>query len=229
MTTLRLQQLLATLDYLPLTFTPADPASVSPNEAATAQVGILRLAVDDDARATSWRLWSPGMPNTITQGAVMAFESQQHMATDGLAGPQGVAGPPAGGGGRLRSTATGTTTGWTCPTTLPEHVNVWRDGQIAYTTRANTGIAAAPDRARDLARVRPLHLDDHAGHQPRRQSTTRTRASPGSATSTAATPSTASSGPATATPRASGAWSCHPPHAAVVYPYTPLGTLVTVE
>jgi hypothetical protein len=35
MTTLRLQQLLATLDYLPLTFTPANPASAVPNEAAS--------------------------------------------------------------------------------------------------------------------------------------------------------------------------------------------------
>ena len=33
-------------------------------------------------------LWSPGEPNTITQGAVMAFESQEHMTTDGIAGPK---------------------------------------------------------------------------------------------------------------------------------------------
>ena len=29
-------------------------------------------------------------------------------------------------------------------TSLPEHADVWRDGQIVYTTLANTGIEAAP-------------------------------------------------------------------------------------
>ena len=41
-------------------------------------------------------------------------------------------------------------------------------------------------------------------------------------------PARLQSGPATAIPRASGASSCPPPHAGVVFPFTPIGTLVTV-
>lgn len=80
----RLQQLLAQLDYLPLSFTPAG-ALPSPIEAATAQPGTF-----------SWRwpgtpsdltsLWTEGSENVITKGAVMAFENQHGLAADGLAG-----------------------------------------------------------------------------------------------------------------------------------------------
>src|SRR5579863_10752194 len=59
MSMLRTQQLLGSLGYLPLAFTPADPSSDGPNDAATAQVGTF-----------TWRwttmpgyfmaMWSPG-------------------------------------------------------------------------------------------------------------------------------------------------------------------------
>src|SRR5580693_7701953 len=69
--TLRLQQLLAELGYLPLTFTPAAPVT-SPAQLGNDQVGSFswRWAYQPASLTT---LWTPGTNNVITQGAVMNF------------------------------------------------------------------------------------------------------------------------------------------------------------
>jgi peptidoglycan hydrolase-like protein with peptidoglycan-binding domain len=82
----RLQQLLAQLGYLPVTFTAKTPLS-SPALAATAQAG-----------SFSWRwpgtpvsltsLWTEGAEDVITKGAVMNFENQNGLAVDGVAGKE---------------------------------------------------------------------------------------------------------------------------------------------
>ncbi len=81
----RLQQLLAELDYLPVSFTPSGPTA--PAATATAQPG-----------AFAWRwaglppdftsLWTEGTENVITKGALMGFENGHGLPVDGLAGPQ---------------------------------------------------------------------------------------------------------------------------------------------
>ncbi len=80
----RLQQMLAQLNYLPLSFTPSGPAP-SPKGVMTAQPGTF-----------AWRwpglptsltsLWTEGYENVITKGAVMNFENQNGLTVDGLAG-----------------------------------------------------------------------------------------------------------------------------------------------
>jgi lipoprotein-anchoring transpeptidase ErfK/SrfK len=82
----RLQQLLAELGYLPLSFTAA--GTTAPNEAATAQTGTFAWRwATLPADLTS--LWTEGSENVITKGAVMTFEDQNGLTVDGLAG-QGV-------------------------------------------------------------------------------------------------------------------------------------------
>ena len=83
--TLRLQQLLAQLNYLPVGFTPSGPA---PARADLAQ---------DQAGAFSWRWpglpselttqWTQGTMNEITKAAVEAFETQNGIGVDGIPGP----------------------------------------------------------------------------------------------------------------------------------------------
>jgi lipoprotein-anchoring transpeptidase ErfK/SrfK len=83
--TLRLQQLLAQLNFLPLGFTPTGPA---PSKADLAT---------DQAGAFSWRWpnmpaqltsqWTQGAENMITKAAVEAFETQNGIGVDGIAGP----------------------------------------------------------------------------------------------------------------------------------------------
>ena len=82
--TLRLQQLLAQLGYLPVSFTPAG-AVVAPQEVAQPQQGTFAWRFAEPASLTS--LWTVGTPNVITTGAVMNFESRHNLKTDGLAGP----------------------------------------------------------------------------------------------------------------------------------------------
>ena len=83
--TLRLQQLLAQLNYLPVGFTPSGPAP-TPADLAEDQVG-----------SFSWRWpglpseltsqWTQGSANEITRAAVEAFETQNSIGVDGIAGP----------------------------------------------------------------------------------------------------------------------------------------------
>ena len=87
-------------------------------------------------------LWKPGQPNVITTGAVMAFESAHGLTWDGLAGPQVWA-------DLLQAVAERQTT--TAPynyvsvsQVLPESATVWGNGKVLFTTLVNTGISVAP-------------------------------------------------------------------------------------
>ncbi len=82
---LRLQELLAELDYLPLTFTPTGAAPEARN-AATPQLGTFAWRWTTlPAELTS--LWTQGEESVITKAAVMTFENQNGLVVDGLAGP----------------------------------------------------------------------------------------------------------------------------------------------
>jgi hypothetical protein len=225
MSTLRMQQLLATLGYLPVSFTQAS-ASVAPTELAAAQLGSFAW------RWTTWpgaflALWAPGEPNVITQGAVMAFESDHNLATDGVAGPQvwedllqAAAADQADSYGHYD---------WVeVSTARPEQVHVWRDGQPVYSSPANTGIEAAPT---ELG-MWPVYA--------RYTSTTMSGTNPdGSHYSDPGVPwvSYFHGGDALhgfirasyGSPQSLGCVEMPPSNAHVVFPYTPLGTPVTVE
>ena len=137
--TLRLQQLLAQLGYLPVSFTPARPLS-APQEAAQAQEGSFSWRWTEPASLVS--LWTVGTTNQITKGAVMAYESQHGMKTDGVAGPavwQQLLGDAAAG------TVDPSPYNYVYVSkSLPETTTVYSNGSAVYSTRANTGVAAAP-------------------------------------------------------------------------------------
>jgi hypothetical protein len=223
---LRLQQLLAQLGYLPLSFTPSDPATPSPSEMAMPQAGTFAWRWSSlPANFTS--LWSEGQPNVITTGAVMAFESDHNLGSDGIAGPQvWEALLTAAGNGQLDSF--GHYDFVEVSTTVPEHVDVWRDGSIVYTSPANTGIEAAPTERGTW----PVYA--------RYTSTTMSGTNPdGSHYSDPGVPwvSYFHGGDALhgfirssyGTPQSLGCVEMPPANAQVVYPYTPIGTLVTVN
>jgi lipoprotein-anchoring transpeptidase ErfK/SrfK len=86
MSILRVQQLLAQLGYLPLSFTPAAAAS-APNAEAMDQTGTFHWKWTS-AQAILGPKWSPGVANTVTTGALMDFERQHGISTLGVAGPQ---------------------------------------------------------------------------------------------------------------------------------------------
>ncbi len=159
----RLQQLLAELHYLPLTFVPRPTAAT----ASTATGGITTTAVTDAIateptqaahvttapvvgrfRWTSSAVpsslqaqWSPGRANLVTRGAVMAFEGDRGLAVDGVAGPQVW--------GQLRTAVAARQTDprpysyLLVTKSLPERLEVWQGGTIVYTSPANTGVPGA--------------------------------------------------------------------------------------
>jgi peptidoglycan hydrolase-like protein with peptidoglycan-binding domain len=85
-TTERLQQLLGQLNYLPLSFVPAAPVS-SPKEELADQGGTFAWRWPNPPPTLS-SLWSEGTENVITKSAVMNFENQNGVPVDGVAGKQ---------------------------------------------------------------------------------------------------------------------------------------------
>ena len=143
--TLRLQQLLAQLGYLPLAWKPAQRAARS----LTAQ---LAAAVSPPAGRFTWRypklrtmlrsLWQPGQDTVIVQGAVMAFEADHGLTTDGMVDNEVWA-------DLLRAAVHRQADHQPydyieVSEASPETLSVWRAGRIVYTSPCNTGIAARP-------------------------------------------------------------------------------------
>jgi L,D-transpeptidase catalytic domain len=143
--TLRLQQLLARLGYLPLRWRhTADPPPTPAQEVAA--------AVSPPQGTFSWRypgtpsslrtLWKPGGWNVVTQGAVMRFEDEHGMPTDGFAGPEVWR-------ALLRDDLTGRRSdrGYNyvfVHETIPQSLSLWHNGRVILTSPGNTGIAQAP-------------------------------------------------------------------------------------
>ena len=144
--TLRLEQLLAQLGYLPLTWT-ASGTPVQPSDTA----GQLAAAYTPPAGNFSWQsgypsvltsFWSEGTNNLILTGAVRAFQSEEGLTMDGVVGPtvwsdllKAVAAGHGNGNGYTYAVAS---------KALPETLTIWHDGREVLSTPANTGIPVAP-------------------------------------------------------------------------------------
>ena len=141
---LRVQQILANLGYLPLTFKGADvPLTNTAQEAA---------AVAPPQGTFDWKypntpaalksFWKPGAYGTVTKGALMAFENDHGMTADGIAGPavwKALIGAAISGHG--------STFGYTfVSVSVPsQSLTLWHSGKtVIGGTAVNTGIPQAP-------------------------------------------------------------------------------------
>ena len=220
---LRLQQLLAQLGYLPLSFTPTAPMT-SPTQEADVQQGTFGWRwADQPASLTS--LWTPGEMNVITKGAIMDFEDQHNLKTDGAPGPQvwtdlladATSGHADANPYRYVYVSENN----------PETVTVYQDGAVDYQTLTNTGVpGAATEQGTFTVFARYV-------------TTTMTGTNvDGSKYSDPGIPwvSYFNGGDALhgfdrggyGYPQSNGCVEMPPANAAVVYPLTPIGTLVTV-
>ena len=226
---LRLQQLLARLGYLPVRWRGAsDPPKTPAAE--------LAAAVSPPAGTFSWRyakvpaplraLWQPGQANEITRGAVMAFEDEHGLATDGIAGPlvwhalleADLAGHRHTGGYSYVFVHA----------TVPESLNLWHNGKVIVTSPGNTGIPAAPTPFGTWPVFEHISVGTMSGTNPDGSHYN----DPGvqwisyfhGGDAIHAFPR-ASYG----TPQSLGCVELPLAAAAQVWPYTPIGTLVTVE
>ena len=144
--TLRLEQLLAELGYLPLSWQAAG-SPVANTTAAQEQA-----AIDAPKGTFAWRypdtpsdlqgLWVAGEWTRMTQGAVMAFEHDQGLEVDGIPGP--LVWHALIAAAMTTPTPTHQYSYVLVHRSVPQTLILWQDGQTILTTRINTGVPAAP-------------------------------------------------------------------------------------
>ena len=143
---LRLQQLLAEQGYLPLAWSP------TLDEVARTPSAELAAAVDAPAGTFTWRypntpvelqqLWKPGEPNTIIRGAEMMFQDEHDLTVDGIAGPKVWRALLADAIANKRRED-----GYSyvyVHRNVPQLLTLWHDGDVVLTSPGNTGVPAAP-------------------------------------------------------------------------------------
>jgi hypothetical protein len=227
---LRLQQLLALEGYLPLAWTPADAPTPSTPRAQ------LSAAVSPPAGRFTWRypgtpselmaFWQPGRPNEIVRGAVMMFEHEHDLSVDGIVGPRvwqalladALAGKHhAGGYGYVY-----------VHRSVPQLLTLWHDGSIVLTSPGNTGVPAAPTALGTWPVFEHIPVGTMSGTNPdgsRYDDPGIRWISYFHGGEALHAFNRASFG----TPQSLGCVELPLSAAATVWPYTPIGTLVTIE
>jgi peptidoglycan hydrolase-like protein with peptidoglycan-binding domain len=149
--TLGLQQLLTQLGYLPFTWTPATAsadtatsAPVSLNEAVSTAyappAGTFTFKPGYPSQLTSQ--WRVGQDNMLDQGAIRAFEYNEGLTMDGVAGPQ-VWADLLTAAAKNQVNPSGYTYALASQDSPNESLKVWHNGKLILNTPANTGIAGA--------------------------------------------------------------------------------------
>ncbi len=146
--TLRLHQLLAQAGYLPVAWRSAGGRAGDVPRTPSAEA---RAAVEPPSGSFTWRypntphqlqaMWSPTEASVITKGAVMKLENENNLTADGVAGPAvwRLLLSDAIAGKRLSS-------GYSyvyVHRETPETMTLWHNGRTVITSPANTGISGA--------------------------------------------------------------------------------------
>jgi peptidoglycan hydrolase-like protein with peptidoglycan-binding domain len=220
----RLQQLLAELNYLPLSFTPTGSLK-SPIDATTAQAGTFTWRWPNEPSSLT-SLWTEGSENIVTKAAVMNFENQNGLTVDGIAGKEVWS--------ALLADVSASKTDANpydyvyVTKTLPESLTVFSDGApVMLGVPVNTGAPGADTADGTFAVFEHIPSSRMKGTNP-----------DGSTYDDPAVPwaSYFNGGDALhgfvratyGTPQSNGCVEMALPNAAKVYPLSPIGTLVTV-
>ena len=150
---LRLQQLLAEAGYLPLRFSVPSGTGSGTVPAIIREPATLDLiSLKPLAGTFAWRyrhipatlsaLWKRGHSTVLIRGAVMEFEADHHLATDGVAG-RAVWTDLLKDAARHK-VAKRAYRYLEVSTAIPETLRVWSCGRIIYRSLCNTGIAVRP-------------------------------------------------------------------------------------
>jgi peptidoglycan hydrolase-like protein with peptidoglycan-binding domain len=227
---LRLHQLLAELGYLPVDWTP-DGSDVALDEQAQANA-----AVNPPSGSFSWRYsntpseltsqWKPGVRNEITRGAVMMFQDTHHLDVDSFAGPAVWRALLADIKAHKRRDA-----GYSyvyVHRNVPQKLTLWHNGHVVLTSPGNTGVPAAPTKLGTFPVFEHIPVGTMSGNNPDGSHYN----DPGikwisyfnGGEALHAFPR-ASFG----TPQSLGCVELPEASAKKVWPYTPIGTLVTIE
>jgi hypothetical protein len=145
--TMRLQQVLSMLGYLPFHFS-YDGSGVALTAAAQEDAAIKAPAghfgwAYPNVPSQLHDAWSPGANGVMTKGAVMAFENDHGIVADGSAGPQ-VWKALISAVLKGQRSHFGYTFVMVDKESSPEHLTLWHSGRTAVSAPVNTGVAAAP-------------------------------------------------------------------------------------
>ena len=223
---LRLEQLLAQLDYLPLRW---QPSGAMPARTPAAQV---QAAISPPAGTFAWR-WKRVPPPlhalslaTLTHAALMRFEDAHGLPADGVASATVWRALFADiAAGRLN------TSGYTYVVvheTIPERLQVWHNGKFVFSSPGNTGIAQAPTATGTYPVFEHIPVGTMSGTNPDGSKYNDPGVrwisyfNGGDAIHAFYRPSYGS-------PQSLGCVELPYSAAETVWPYTPVGTLVTVE
>jgi peptidoglycan hydrolase-like protein with peptidoglycan-binding domain len=168
--TVRLQQLLATLGYLPFKVRYRG-AAVRPT--AVAQEA---AAVAPPAARFVWRypnvppqlraIWAPGTFGEMTKGALMAFQNDRGLATDGSPGPDVWRTLISDVAEHKGASTFGYSYVIVDKESSPQHLTVWHSGKTVHTAPVNTGIASAPTVSGTFAVFEHLPVTTMSGNNP---------------------------------------------------------------
>ncbi len=145
--TLRLQELLAQLGYLPMTWTSTSGSAISPGNANAE----LSAAYDPPAGTFSWPgsypwslkgQWKAGSYNVLDDGAVRVFESVRGLTIDGQVG-RSVWTDLLDAVTKSQLSPNGYTYALASKSS-PETLTIWHNGRVVLQSMANTGIPVAP-------------------------------------------------------------------------------------
>jgi L,D-transpeptidase-like protein len=227
---LRLEELLALLQYIPLRWT------ATRTDAARTFSSQIAAAVHPPAGRFTWRypntppplvaLWHPGTYNAIVRGAVMAFENEHGLTVDAFAGRQVwqaliadvIAGKPRADGYSYVFVHS----------SVPQSLNLWHKGRVVLTSPGNTGVPAAPTQLGTFPVFEHIPVGTMSGtnpdgshyHDPGIRYISYFNHGEGIHAFNRAS---------FGTPQSLGCVELPLAAAAKVWPYTPIGTLVTVE
>jgi hypothetical protein len=227
---LRLEQLLAEGGYLPVNWKPRGaPVALTPAAQLQAAIAAPEGSFDwrwSDTPTELRDMWKPDEPNQITRGAVMMFESTHGLTADGLAGQ-------AVWKALLADTVAGKRrhSGYSyvyVHRSLPQSLTLWHNGKTLLKSPGNTGVPAAPTQLGTFPVFEHLASGTMSGTNPDGTKYN----DPGikwisyfnGGDALHAFPR-ASFG----TPQSLGCVELPLASAAKVWPYTPIGTLVTIE
>jgi peptidoglycan hydrolase-like protein with peptidoglycan-binding domain len=227
---LRLQQLLAQAGYLPVEWTPSgQPVARTPR-------GELQAAIDPPRGHFTWRypntphelraLFHEGSFDQITRGAVMMFQDNHRLTVDAIPGAM-VWHALLKDAIAARRRDSGYSYVYV-HSKLPQSLTLWHNGQTILTSPGNTGVPAAPTKLGTFPVFEHIPVGTMSGTNPDGSH----YHDPGirwisyfNGGEAIHAFNRASFG----TPQSLGCVELPLPSAAKVWPYTPIGTLVTVE
>jgi peptidoglycan hydrolase-like protein with peptidoglycan-binding domain len=151
---LRLAQVLTQLGYLPMTWQQAGGGRISGGPDTGGVAGQEQLAYSPPAGTFAWKggypsslreQWTPGRPNVVVRGAVMAFQAQHRLPINGVTNQKfwhklflAAASSDRNAAGYTYAIASKGS---------PETLTIWHNGHQVLRTLANTGIPIDPTAA----------------------------------------------------------------------------------